>query len=659
MQLNQLPKECLLKIFQYLPLVDVILGVRSTCSDWYKLSFNGVLWKTVNLNNRNMASRMSDGNFLNLLRSVSDSVEEIIFGYSPTISEVSILHEEIHCPNLVSIDLRRITVDASVVEKFLTKYPRMEKLSLELTLADNCTQFLEFFQNQDFSCLKTLSIIFKLEEDCDINLQEGQEFEEVLSKNPTLCNLNSLLVDAIVPCTSLQCFTISFSYLSGETLYKILSATKQLTHLNIAGCWYVTGKALNALTPDCGLVNLNMDDTSVTDDAIKVMAERCHRLRSVSLENCLCITDKGVSVLAQNCPSITDFSLNHRIFNENTFDDLTGGSNKQSVRQDFEKMSVKPFLNVTDVSILSLVNYCHNLSKLGLAGCMALTDQAVEQIACSCPYLTLLNLSACMQVSDRSVESVLQKCQFLEILFLRNCINVTKLTFPGTKTRIYSSECDVSNDAQNVTDSCDNVTRSCEPEVEAAEKIPDQNKADCQLHQQCLRKQDFKLTILNLNFCTRISDTSLMQIAHNCPWLRKLFLCSCIQITDSGVGAIAKMCPLLNTLDISGWSVCHGEHMQLTDNSLMELSVHSQYLSCLVVVRCMNITVKGICAVLSKCSKLRKVCISTGVHFKIRSIALHSSLQKIEAYTSLKNYKDSNQDNFVVLELYPYNKRLL
>lgn len=659
MDLNQLPEECLLKIFQYLPLVDVILGVRSTCSDWYKLSFNGVLWKTVNLNSRNMASRMSDGNFLNLLRSVSDSVEEIIFGYSPTISEISVLHEEILCPNLVSIDLHRITVDASVLEKFLVKYPRMEKLSLELTLVDNCTRFLQFFQNRDSSCLKTLSLIFKLEEDCDKNLQENEEFEEVLSKNPALSNLNSLLVDALVPCTSLQCIAIRFSYLSDETLHKILSAAKQLTHLNVAGCWYVTGKALFTLALDSGLVHLNMDDTRVTDGAIEIMAERCHQLRSVSLENCLCITDKGVSALAQNCPGIKDFCLNHRIFNENTFDDLTGASNKRSTRQDLEKMSVNPFLSVTNVSIMTLANCCHNLSKLGLAGCMALTDQAVEQIACSCPYLTLLNLSACMQVSGRSVESVFRKCQFLEILFLRNCINVTKLVFPDTKTRIYSDESDVTKDDQNVADSHDNTARSCEPVAEGAEKLPDQNNADSQLHLQYLRQQDFKLTVLNLNFCTHISDTSLMQIACNCKWLRKLFLCCCIQITDSGVGAIAKMCPLLNTLDISGWSVCDGERMQLTDNSLRELSVHSQHLSCLVVVRCVNVTVKGICAVLSKCSKLRKVCVSTGVHYKISIAALHSSLQKIEAYTSLKNYKDTNQDNFMVLDLYPYNKRLL
>ncbi|GAB1604728.1 dynein regulatory complex subunit 6-like [Argonauta hians] len=685
MHITELPKECLLSIFQYLPLVDLVVSVRQTCVTWNKLSYNGTLWKTVNLGCRSIASHMSDQNFLKLLSPVATSVEEIIFGPNRTLSEVSVLHEDIHCSSLVGIDLRGINVDTKIVGKLLDKYPKIEKLFVELSLAESCVEFLECLQSRDCSYFKSLSLIFSLEEDLELDFSNGQEFKDVLSENATLVQLNSLLADVISHFTALQSFSVEFSFLSDETLYKIISSTKNLVHLDISGCSYLTGKGLRALSLDCGLVSLNIDGTKVDDDSIKLVADRCHHLRSVSLEDCLMITDVGVEALARNCPNITSFSINHRMFNKNTSDKLIWNTKeKQDNPQHLQNLNTNAFLRITDSSIISLVKNCVRLRSLSLAGCMAITDEAVQQISLSCSHLTILNLSTCVRISDTLIDSLFLTCPFLESLTLRNCVNVTKIFFSsGTNNKNQllrdSNMLEKDHEVFNATNSS---SKTSKPELVSVDESPDGNSSlveavdrthdgnSSSTQEVCtpspLPKLDFRLSELNLSFCNQICDESLQYIASSCPRLRKLFLCSCIRVTDFGVGAVAQMCPLLNTLDISGWSLSHGETMQLTDTCLVELATHSHNLSLLLVARCPLLTITGVKTILSKCTKLHKVLISTGVHFRVHMISLHNSLQHIDAYTSLKTYKDditttaaTATSSLVVLELYPCNKRLL
>lgn len=80
--------------------------------------------------------------------------------------------------------------------------------------------------------------------------------------------------------------------------------------------------------------------------------------------------------------------------------------------------------------------------------------------------------------------------------------------------------------------------------------------------QQCPR-----LTSLNLNHCTAITDGGVIAIAQNCPQLTSLNLIGCFKITDVGVIAIAQNCPQLSILQLYGcYNVSDEEVIAIAQN---------------------------------------------------------------------------------------------
>lgn len=671
MHVNSLPNECLIKIFKYLGLQEIVLSVRPTCSHWYNLSFNGYLWRQLRLDVGGLASRMSDKNFLCLLRSVSESVEEIIFGYSCSISEVSILHKDIYCPQLKSVDLRGLNIEAHYIDMLLLKYPKMEKLFIELKYSENCIHFLRFLHQSKITNLKSLHVVLGLDIDYESlsnNFNQNDD-EADFKQNPILAYLNDLLAESITGCTSLRHFSITFKYLTEKTLRQIITKNKHLTHLGVAYCSQISGSAFDSLTLDNQLVSLNMDSTLLTNETVRIIASKCPKLKSISLRNCNQVTDEGVLYIAKNCPRINKFIRNHARFNQDEVSNLIAESSQRYSFGRARQQSINLSTRVTDIGVTALVHNCYNLCKLGLAGCTSLTDNAIKQIAICCPNLTLLNLSGCMYVSDSSINLVILKCRNLEMLFLQTCYNVVNIWFlnfsfkqDGGIPRLKPPTC---TEVDFIMSKCD-LACSCSSYGNGpGNNIHEEKFQKCAfcdvenyLYSTYKVKQDFALTTLNLDFCNQISDDSLCRIAENCPLLCEIWLQGCFRITDYGVGQLAKKCPLLTILDISGGTVCND--MILTDGTLHMLATNSQKLSYLNLVRNWRFTINGISAILHNCKKLRKVSITINRRFGVSEVSIQNSLDKIFwTCTAIKKVTDSNNEHSVILTLNPHTRRIL
>lgn len=666
MHVNDLPNECLIKIFQYLSLQDIVLGVRLTCSHWYTLSFNGYLWRHLKLDVGGLASRMSDESFLCLLRSVSESVEDIVFGYSCTISETSILHNDIYCPQLKSIDLRGLNIKAHFIDVLLLKYPKLERLFLELNYSENCLHFFRFLCQYKLMYLKSLHVVLELGIDYESlsNVSE-QDDKEAFMNNSILVYLNELVSESITGCATLQHLSIAFNHMTDKTLCQIITKNKQLTHLGIGHSSRITGMAFDALSPDNRLVSLNLDNTRLTNKTIRIVASKCPKLKSISLRNCNQVTDEGVLYLANSCPMINKFILNHARFNQHEVNDLIAVSNQQNSFGRSKQKNIILSTRVTDVGITGLAHSCYKLCELGLAGCTSLTDDAIKQIAVCCPNLTLLNLSGCMYISDSSVNLIILKCRKLEMLFLQTCYNVANIWFLNFSCRRGSDRLRLkpptSEEVDFVTSRCE-LTCLCSPRADGLgdKDLQDGSKkcAFCDvenyLYSMNKVKQDFALTTFNLDFCNQLSDNSLCQIAENCPLLCEIWLQGCFRITDYGVGQLAEKCPLLTILDVSGGSVC--EDMMLTDETLYKLAAHSQKLSYLNLVRNWKFTINGISEVLYNCKKLHKVSVSMNRKYGISDISIQNSLDKIWTCTAIKKV---NNENYMILTLSPHNRQLV
>ena len=113
--------------------------------------------------------------------------------------------------------------------------------------------------------------------------------------------------------------------------------------------------------------------------------------------------------------------------------------------------------------------------------------------------------------------------------------------------------------------------------------------------QYLARQQCPRLTYLNLNHNTAITDGGVIAIAQNCPQLTSLNLDGCFHITDVGVIAIAQNCPQLSSLGLF-------ECRQMSDEGVIAIAQNCPQLNYLDL-SCTDITDAGVIA-LAQCLSL-------------------------------------------------------
>ena len=78
--------------------------------------------------------------------------------------------------------------------------------------------------------------------------------------------------------------------------------------------------------------------------------------------------------------------------------------------------------NITDESIINLVNGCHNLENINLRGCPKLTDTSLFNIATNCPNLEKLYLNfKIFEQTTAGLIELLKKCPKLTCIKSINC----------------------------------------------------------------------------------------------------------------------------------------------------------------------------------------------------------------------------------------------
>ena len=91
------------------------------------------------------------------------------------------------------------------------------------------------------------------------------------------------------------------------------------------------------------------------------------------------------------------------------------------------------------------------------------------------------------------------------------------------------------------------------------------------------------LQSLSLNCCYNITDESVISISMNCTGLQSLNLSECDDITDKSIFSIAENCTKLQALSMNACD-------NITDISIIELSKHCKSLTFLDISRCSNVS---------------------------------------------------------------------
>ncbi len=221
-------------------------------------------------------------------------------------------------------------------------------------------------------------------------------------------------------------------------------------------------------------------------------------------------------------------------------------------------------------SLKEVIHGISTIESLNMSGCYKVSDSILgHAFVQELPTLTVLNLSLCKQVSDSSLGRIAQYLKNLETLELGGCANITStgllvIAWGLRKLKVLNLR-----SCRNVSDQ--GIGHLCGQSPNSANgclQLEYLGLQDCQkLTDQALKHISEGLANLkgiNLSFCGSVTDTGLRFLS-KMPSLRELNLRSCDNISDIGVGFLAEGGSRVNMLDVS---FCE----RITDQTLVHIS---------------------------------------------------------------------------------------
>lgn len=288
-------------------------------------------------------------------------------------------------------------------------------------------------------------------------------------------------------------------------------------------------------------------------------------------------------------------------------------------------------------SLRDVITGIPQIESLNLSGCYNVTDIALgHAFVQDLPTLTVLNLSLCKQITDSSLGRLAQHLKNLETLELGGCCNITStgllLIAWGLRKlkKINLRSCRHVSD-QGIGHLAGLTPNTAYGNLELEHVI----LQDCQkLTDQALKHISMGLTNLksiNLSFCGSVTDTGLRFLA-KMPSLRELNLRSCDNISDIGIGYLAEGGSRITHLDVS---FCE----RIGDQSLLHISQGLFHIQCLCLSAC-NVSDEGMCRVVKTLHELTTLNIGQCSRLTDKSLGMVADhmkhLQSIDLYGCTK-----------------------
>lgn len=174
--------------------------------------------------------------------------------------------------------------------------------------------------------------------------------------------------------------------------------------------------------------------TSVTNSAMKIIANSCPFLECLNVSWCTGVTTSGLKRIVKACPKLNDLraseihgfddeSFAMELFERNTLERLIMS------RSDLTDESLQTLMHGTNPPMDLLLDRPivppRRLKHLDVHQCPNLTDDGVKSLAHNVPYLQGLQLSQCPELSDEAVTAVIATTPLLTHLELEDLEKLT------------------------------------------------------------------------------------------------------------------------------------------------------------------------------------------------------------------------------------------
>ena len=216
MDINNIPRELLTKIFSYLPQLDLLTTINTVCRSWNEVAFSSSLWKTINITD----STDDDIDiYLQKIAHYRDFVQNLMIDSSDLMKFIAIRKNQ-NLSNLRNLQIKEYPHDEDFYDNIVDAYPGIVAIQCSISRSD------------DLSILSNLQL---------------RNFEINMSTEWNKIVLNKRICEFISKQCSLQSLSIHCLSLESETIIKLLRNLTDLTCLDLRGSTGVDGCVFTAL----------------------------------------------------------------------------------------------------------------------------------------------------------------------------------------------------------------------------------------------------------------------------------------------------------------------------------------------------------------------------------------------------------------------------
>ena len=362
----------------------------------------------------------------------------------------------------------------------------------------------------------------------------------------------------------------------------------------------------------------------ITDHSVAFLAERCKELRSVCLNGCKGVTDKGMKAVANSCPHLEklevaglfcyseDYRQAHWYSSEITDESFVVVGQKCSKLVDIKIACNK----VADIGIAALARGCPQLRSFYADGC-SISTAGITALSHGCEELHTIRLTNCRRISDDCLFRIAEGCPEL------------------TSFKLSMSEALTSAGISCIARGCEKLTSIM---IINCNKIDD--TALIAIGSSCPNLLEISIGSTSPNF----SDRGLIAIACGCPALGSISISTCPNITDAGVIVLAQKCLQLKSITL----FCS----KITDASLIAFATNSRKLQSVTFDYCDCITSTGLSILAVECTQMEQMSFKKAK--KVKKENLLSLRRKYLRANSMQNRTTEHNRPTSVLSMLRY-----
>lgn len=261
--------------------------------------------------------------------------------------------------------------------------------------------------------------------------------------------------------------------------------------------------------------------TGITDIGMMEIGSGLSSLQCLDVSYCRKLTDKGLSAVAEGCHGLRSLHVAGCRF---VSDVLLRALSKNCC--ELEELDLQGCTNITDTGLTDLVIGCQRIKHLNINKCSNVGDVGVSSVSKACSSsLKTLKLLDCYKLGDKSILSLAEFCKYLEILIIGGCRDISDKSIKLLAAAL----------SHNLTvlqmDWCLNVSDS----------------SLSYIFSQCVN-----LEVLDIGCCEEVTDAAfeLLGSVKGELHLKVLKARNCPKITVAGISMILKSCNSLEYLDV-------------------------------------------------------------------------------------------------------------